>query len=81
MKRILEIGIYQPGDLTYEVTNLTDVEANVSGDRSVFTGHAQVRSRFKGPDFSSLYQLTKVYERQQERWQVVASRTARLADE
>ena len=80
MKRILGIGIYQLGDLTYEVTNLADVDENLSANRSVFTGHATVRSRFKDQDFSSLYQLTKVYEKQQERWQVVASRTARLTN-
>ncbi|HEX8139532.1 MAG TPA: nuclear transport factor 2 family protein [Pyrinomonadaceae bacterium] len=81
MKRILEIGIYKPGDLTSEVTNLDDVNGHVSGDRAVFTGHATVKSRFKGQDFSGLYQLTRVYVKQQERWQVVASRTARLGNE
>jgi ketosteroid isomerase-like protein len=81
MKRILEIGIYKPGELTSEVTNLADVNAHVDGNRTVFTGHATVKSRFKGQDFSGLYQLTRVYVKQQERWQVVASRTARLGNE
>ena len=80
MKRILEIGIYRPGDLAYEITDLNDVNANVTGDRAVFTGHATVKSRFKDQDFSSLYQLTRVYEKQLERWQIIASRTSRLAD-
>ena len=80
MKRILEIGLYQPGDLTDEVTNLDDINALFNGNKAVFTGHATVKSRFKGQDFSGYYQLSKVYEKQQERWQVVASRTARLAD-
>lgn len=80
MKRILEIGIYKPGDLTDEVTSLDDVNAHVSGDRAVFTGHATVKSRFKGHDFSGFYQLSKVYLKQQERWQVIASKTARLGD-
>jgi hypothetical protein len=81
MKRILEIGIYKPGDLTAEVTNLEDVDTHVKGNRAVFTGHATVKSRFKGQDFSGFYQLSKVYLKQQERWQVIASRTARLAEE
>jgi hypothetical protein len=81
MKRILEIGIYKPGDLTSEVTNLDDVNTDVNGDRTVFTGHATIKSRFKGQDFSGLYRLTRVYVKQQERWQVVASRTARLGNE
>lgn len=80
MKRILEIAIYKPGDLTSEITALDHVSSNVYGDRAVFTGRATVNSRFKGRDFSSLYQLTRVYEKQQERWQVVASKTARLGD-
>jgi len=80
MKSILEIGIYKPGDLTAEVTGLAGVNANVSGNKAVFTGHATVKSRFKGQDFSSLYRLSKVYEKQQGRWRVVASKTARLGD-
>lgn len=80
MKRILEIGIYRPGDLAYEVTDLADVNANVFGNRAVFTGHATVKSRFKDQDFSGFYQLSKVYEKQQGRWQVVASTTARLGN-
>ena len=80
MKRILEIGLYKPGDLTDGVTNLEDINALINGNKAVFTGHATVKSRFKGQDFSGYYQLSKVYEKQQERWQVIASRTARLAD-
>lgn len=80
MKRILEIAIYKPGDLTSEITALDQVNSDVSGDRAVFTGRATVKSRFKGRDFSSLYQLTRVYEKRQERWQVVASKTARLGE-
>ena len=80
MKRILEISIYRPGDLAYEITDLNDVNANVTENRAVFAGHATVKSRFKDQDFSSLYQLTRVYEKQLERWQIIASRTSRLAD-
>ncbi|MBA2341738.1 MAG: nuclear transport factor 2 family protein [Pyrinomonadaceae bacterium] len=80
MKRILGIGIYKSGDLTDEIINLNDVNTHVDGNRAVFTGHATVKSRFKGRDFSGFYQLSKVYEKQQERWQVVASRTARLGE-
>ena len=81
MKRILEIGIYKPGDLTSEVIDLDDVDAHVEGNRAVFTGHVTVKSRFKGRDFSGFYQLTKVYLRSEEQWEVIASRTARLAEE
>lgn len=79
MKSILEIGIYRPGDLTSEVINLGDVDARVIGNRAVFTGHATVKSRFKGQDFSGYYQLSKVYLKQQESWKMVESKTARLA--
>jgi hypothetical protein len=81
MKRILEIGIYKPGDLTSEIIGLDDVNAHVEGNRAVFTGHVTVKSRFKDRDFSSFYQLTKVYLKHEEQWEVVASRTARLAQE
>jgi ketosteroid isomerase-like protein len=81
MKSILKIGIYKPGEPTSEVTNLDDVTAHVGENRAVFTGHATVKSRFKGQDFSGHYRLARVYEKQQDRWQVVASRTARLGDE
>ena len=81
MKRILEIGIYKPGDLTSEVIDLDDVNARVEGDSLVFTGHVTVKSRFKDRDFSGFYQLSKVYLKHEEQWAVVASRTARLAEE
>ena len=80
-KRILKIGVYKPGDLTSEVTTLDDVNVLAEGDTALFTGHATVKSRFKGRDFGSLYQLSKMYEKQQGRWQVIASKTARLGDE
>ena len=80
MKRILEIGIYKPGDLTSEVTSLDDFNAHVNGDSAVFTGHATVKSRFKGHDFSGFYRVSKVYLKRREQWQIVASKTARLGD-
>lgn len=80
MKHILEIGIYRPGDLTSEVTSLDDVDTHVTETKATFTGHATVKSRFKGQDFSGFYQLSKVYLKRQERWLVVASRTARLGE-
>ena len=81
MKRILEIGIYKPGDLASEVIDLNDVDAHVEGQRLVFTGHVTVKSRFKDQDFSGFYQLTKVYLKHEKQWEVVASRTARLTEE
>lgn len=81
MKRILEISIYKPGDLTAEVIGLEDVNTHVEGNRAVFTGHVTVKSRFKDRDFSGFYQLTKVYLKQDEQWEVIASRTARLAED
>ena len=81
MKRILEIGIYKPGDLTAEVTTLDDVKVRAEGDTATFTGHATVKSRFKGRDFGSLYRLSKKYEKRQGSWRMIASQTARLGDE
>jgi hypothetical protein len=43
MKRILEIGVYKPGDLTSEVITLDDVKTNINGNRAAFTGHATVK--------------------------------------
>ncbi len=80
MKRILEVGVYKPGDLTSEVTAVGDVSVRVDGDTAVFAGHATVKSRFKDRDFSSLYRLSRVYEMRQGRWRIVASKTARLGD-
>ena len=80
-KRILGVGVYTPGDLTYEVTALADVSVRSDGNTTVFAGHATVRSRFKGRDFSSLYRLSRVYGMRQGRWGIIAARTARLGDE
>ncbi|HLL75834.1 MAG TPA: hypothetical protein VK421_11295 [Pyrinomonadaceae bacterium] len=79
-KRILEVGVYTPGDLAFEVTALADVEVRADGGKTAFSGHATVRSRFKGRDFSSLYRLSRVYGVQRGRWQIIAARTARLGD-
>jgi hypothetical protein len=57
-----------------------DVNMRVVGTTTVFTGQATVKSRFKDKDFSSLYRLSREYVKQQGRWQVVASKTARLGD-
>jgi ketosteroid isomerase-like protein len=80
MKRILEIAVYKTGDLTSEVTALDRVNVRADGDKTVFTGRATVKSRFKGRDFSSLYRLSKVYEMREGRWRIVSSKTARLGD-
>ncbi len=80
-KRILEIGVYTPGDLAFEVTALADVNVRPDGETTVFSGHATVKSRFKGRDFSSLYRLSRVYEVRQGRWRIIAAKTARLGDE
>jgi hypothetical protein len=80
-KRILKIGVYRPGDLTSEVTTLDDVKVRAEGDTALFTGHATVKSRFKGRDFGSLYRLSKMYEKRLGRWRIIASKTARLGDE
>jgi hypothetical protein len=79
-KRILKIALYKPGDLTSEVTTLDDVNVWAEGDTASFTGHATVKSRFKGRDIGSLYRLSKTYEKQQGRWRIIASKTARLGD-
>lgn len=80
-KRILGVGVYTPGDLAFEVTSLADVNVRPDGETTVYSGHATIRSRFKGRDFSSLYRLSRVYEVRQGRWRIVAARTARLGDE
>ena len=80
-KRILGVGVYTPGDLAFEVTALADVNVRPDGETTVFSGHATIKSRFKGRDFSSLYRLSRVYEVRQGRWRIVAARTARLGDE
>lgn len=80
-KRILKVGVYRTGDLTSEVTTLDDVNVSTKGNTALFTGHATVRSRFKGRDIGSLYQLSKTFENRQGRWRVIASKTARLGDE
>lgn len=80
-KRILEIAIYRPGDLTSEVTILDDFKVCAEGNTALFTGHATVKTRFKGRDIGSLYRLSKKYERQQGGWRIIASKTARLGDD
>ena len=79
-KRILGVGVYTPGDLAFEVTALADVAVRTKGGTTAYSGHATVRGRFKGRDFSSLYRLSRVYEVRHGRWRIIAARTARLGD-
>ena len=79
-KRILGVGVYTPGDLAFEVTALADVNVRPDGETTVYSGHATVKSRFKGRDFSSLYRLSRVYEVRQGRWRITAAKTARLGE-
>jgi hypothetical protein len=81
MKRILGIGIYKSGDLTYEFADLTDLNVRFCGREIVFTGHATVKSLYKGKQFSNLYQLTRVYIKRRGKWEAVASKRTRVAPE
>jgi hypothetical protein len=56
MKRILEISIYRPGDITSEAADLADANAHASETLDVFTGQAMVRSRFRDYDHKDFHQ-------------------------
>ena len=79
MKRILEIGVYKPGNLRLEVVDLKDLEETVNENTAVFVGHTTVTSRIKGQDFSDSYQISRAYLKQHARWRIVASQSARVA--
>ena len=79
MKRILEIGVYKPGNLRLEVVDLSDLEETVNESTAVFVGHTTVTSRIKGQDFSDSYQISRAYLKHDAQWRVVASQSARVA--
>ena len=79
MKRILEIGVYRPGNLRLEIVDLNDLQVTVNENTAVFVGHTTVTSRIKGRDYSDSYQISKAYLKEHAQWRVVASQSARVA--
>lgn len=69
------------GDLKYETIDIDDVQVRVYGDTAVFTGRATVKGARKGEDISGQNRLTRVYVKQQGRWQLVAQQSTRIAQQ
>jgi len=78
MKRIVEIGNYQPGDSRLEVVDLPDLEEKIYENTAVFGGHTTVTSRIRGQDVNDRYQTSRAYLRQHALWRMVASQRARV---
>lgn len=69
------------GDLKYETIDIGDVQVRVYGDTAVFTGRATVKGARKGEDISGQNRVTRVYVKQQRRWQLVAQQSTRIAQQ
>lgn len=80
MKRILEIGVYKPGNSRLEVVDLTDLQVTLNEDTAVFVGRTTVTSRIRGQDYNESYEISKAYLKQHAQWRMVASQSARAAN-
>ena len=65
-------------NLVQESIETDEIQVRVFDNAAVVTGRARVKGRFKDEDISGQFRYTRVYVRQQERWQMVAYQATRI---
>ena len=68
------------GELKYESIDTDDVKARVYGNTAVLTGRATTKGQYGGKDVSGQYRFTRVYVKNNGRWQSVAFQQTRVAE-
>jgi ketosteroid isomerase-like protein len=65
-------------DFAFEAINTDDVEVEVRGQKAVVSGEASVQAHYGERSFTSRpYRFTRVYEKRDGRWQILAVRVDR----
>lgn len=73
------LAMVESPELTFLSINTDDVTVRLNGDKASVTGQARVRGRYQGRGFvSPLYRFERSYEKQEGRWQIVATRATRI---
>ena len=73
------LALMDDPDFTFISINTEGVEVKVKGDKAFVMGRARVLGRHNDREFlSPLYQYTRVFEKRQGRWQMVAVHATHL---
>ncbi len=74
------VSAYDSGSLKYESVKFDEIKVHAYGDTAVVTGRQTVKGQDNGKDLSGQFRYTRVYVKQQGRWQLVATQTGRIPE-
>ena len=66
---------FKSGSFHYDSREISDLNVRVYGNTAVVTGRSIQKGKENGKDYSGDYRFTRVYVRQDGRWQTVALQT------
>jgi len=66
------------GHQHFDALQISDVEARLSGNLAVVTGHARSSENYQSQDNSGDYEFTDVFERRHGRWMAVHAQLTRI---
>ena len=72
------VSAYDSGSLKYESVKFDEIKVHAYGDTAVVTGRQTLKGQDNGKDLSGQFRYTRVYVKQQGRWQLVATQTGRI---
>lgn len=72
------VSAYDSGSIKYESVKFDDLKVHAYGDAAVVTGRSTVKGKDGGKDISGQYRYTRVYVKQQGKWQLVATQTTTI---
>ena len=70
------LALFESSDFAFQAFDTGNIEVEVTGDSAVLTGEASLETRYGDTMVrESTYSYTRIYEKRQERWQIVSVRT------
>ena len=72
---------FKAGQIKFQSNDLDELHARVYGDTAVVTGRSTQKGQTYGHDTSGQYRFTRVYVKQNGRWQSVAFQSTRIAEQ
>ena len=73
------LPIFESGNLKFETFNTDDIDIRVAGETAVVTGRAIIKGHIGDSGFNSQERFTRVYVKQNGRWQLLASHLTTIA--
>ena len=69
---------YSGGTIKYDSLTFDDIKVYAYGDTAVVTGRSTSKGQDIGKDISGTFRYTRVYVKQQGKWQLVATQSTRI---